>query len=359
MKAKCGLFALLFVLSSIVASAQFFVSSVDAVPPQPVTCVNDGVGTSSSTINLNWDWRQKIIDNFDNYYPTDTKPDFGSGSYIIFKGGAFDDFVIFYADKKFKLTATDTKVYISMVEVGNFYDMRVYKDSYQPPQNNTVTVSKGNNLQGYQLTGNHSCVYNARNVIYDTSYQNQGLNEYSSQKVPSTQVECDIIDVACWVGSLADNIVNSIQDFWNGIVQIFEKFIDFLSTVFIPSEDNLFATAFTDLQTYLNTKLGFLTYPFVFVSQQFSAILSGINGNGTGDLIHCERGQAVYDAICDGICAPNVFKDVPLCIRVAELERSAPTIWNIGIFVFRISVVVSLIELMRRKYMKVVSGGDE
>ena len=141
-------------------------------------------------------------------------------------------------------------------------------------------------------------------------------------------------------------------DIINGFACVMRNFGKFLGglirDLFVPTITQ-FNNHFNQLKDYMVNKLGFLSYPFVFISTQLNAILSAISVSGE---IHCTPGSTL--PACVGLCAPNLLSNQSVCIRMGALEERFPQLWTTIIWFVRLAVIVALIDLMRRKYMGIV-----
>ena len=126
--------------------------------------------------------------------------------------------------------------------------------------------------------------------------------------------------------------------------------MEFFSHLFIPGDDNLFVKAFDNINDYMHKKLGFLTYPFDFISSIFKTLFNEFR---LGAEISCKP-QLYMNSTCNPICAPNVFGSASLCFDIASLENTFPALWSSIIFVVRFCAALALVELMRVKYYSIV-----
>lgn len=202
-----------------------------------------------------------------------------------------------------------------------------------------------------------TCVTAVQNMTYASSWTG---NHFPTAVTPNpdSKVNCNWYDAACWVGQFSNNIINSLQDMWNSIVQMYTQFINFLTGLFVPSDQNIFLTFFSNLNTTMHQKLGFLTYPFDFVGQMGTQMMTLVNSTDKSEW-HCvPNGNGVGElGVCGGICVPNVLGSNQLCVmQVGELEQTWPALWNATIIIGRAAWIISIIELCRLKYFEVVKG---
>jgi len=132
----------------------------------------------------------------------------------------------------------------------------------------------------YQITGSAAynpvgaspiCVEFTKNVLYDTSFTDpkytNGPGWTSGVGGPSSGPSCSgITDVVCYMSNLFSSVGNSIAN-------AFQAFGVGLYSLFVPSGQQLSAD-WNAFSSTMQTKLGFLLWPFSFVTSLFSATLS-------------------------------------------------------------------------------------
>ena len=136
----------------------------------------------------------------------------------------------------------------------------------------------------------------------------------------------------------------------DGIIGIFERLIQFLTGLFVPSDENIFKTGFSDINTYLHYKLGFLTYPFDFVATQVSALMTIVNSDNK------MSGTILLSVVARGLFVPIIYWAIVRYVLIRVLLNTNFRNCGLLIFFLRLVVAVSLVELMRNKYMSVVKG---
>lgn len=169
----------------------------------------------------------------------------------------------------------------------------------------------------------------------------------------STTQRCEWHDALCWISQGITSIGNSISEFFNGFVKVIQNLMEFIGQLFVPGDDNIFLKSFNQLNDYMHKKLGFLTYPFDFLSSIFNTLMVVVDSDNKAEW-HCVAGSPHQARVCAGLCAPRVLGDSPLCLKFTQLETVFPPLWTSIIFVVRFCVVVGLVELMRVKYYSVV-----
>lgn len=231
-----------------------------------------------------------------------------------------------------------------------------------------------------------NCIFMTKNVGYDILGEFVSKNNWvtwGGQDYPVSQdtgdeiVEdppCDLVDVACHVRKGFSALTSFLQGFWDSVTNGFHSTIDILNSIFnyfqndfgtdmssiftslfIPSDDNIFVQAFDNLNNYMRAKLGILLYPFDFIGTIFGSLLTTLDVLDKSEW-HCnnqQSGGGFTNSICDGICAPNVLGNNSLCFKIGALEQAFPVLWQTMIWFLRIAVIGALIEMLRRKYMDI------
>lgn len=328
MKARCGLYALSFGLLCSALLTPFFASSASAWSGDLPECAD--------------------FPDFTSKLKQDSRYDKNKTAYLAFKRawtgppyyGAPAVFVVWditqqTSDNKITFYVSGSNRTVNLAP-GNL------SSAYVVENNGDLSPASGTGGGGFS---DFTCISVAQKVIYDTSWVSAGAQTFPTEKDGNLDpaVACGFADIPCWLGSLGTQIIGNIQDFWNGTVSIFEKLLQFLGAVFIPSDQNLFLNAFNTLNDYLQAKLGFLTFPVVFITDQFSALIS---------IVTTESGPPSYGY---AVCAPNIA-GTELCIDLLALQKTFPSIWDTGVIFLRISVMVVLIELMRKKHESITKG---
>lgn len=194
-------------------------------------------------------------------------------------------------------------------------------------------------------------------IVYPSFYEPhwQRLGNWTNISVSGiTQRPCQFHDVGCWVVRGISSVVDSIQSFFDNIKLLFLNFTEFLSHIFIPGDDNILSNFFDDFMELIKRKLGFLTFPFEF----FARILGSIVQNYGQDLSQpvCNADFNQQSSFCDGICANRVLGGSPLCFRIYYFESAFPLLWSVFIPILRVSLLITIIFLIRSKYLEVLSS---
>lgn len=146
-------------------------------------------------------------------------------------------------------------------------------------------------------------------------------------------------------------VVCKLKGIWEGIVSLPKKvadaFGDILKSLFVP-EDNYFKNWFDELSTYFNNKLGFLVYPFTFITDTLNRYL---NLEDTGH----------YVIFIPDIKAP-LFDTVIFSATsydLADLLKNSTFSYahNLWFAFLNFGVLVAFLNLCYRKYVSIF-GGD-
>lgn len=193
-----------------------------------------------------------------------------------------------------------------------------------------------------------TCIsYVSDNATYSSTWT--GPEDYTKAPPPSLEPEtCDTLDFVCWFGSFTSNVIDSMQDFWNGFVSIFTTFSMFIADIFIPGDDNIFVNAFDSINTYLRSKLGFLLFPLDFFAALFYELSQSWSNSST-----CLGNP--YPSFCR-IFIPKLLGDADLTIYFGVLEQYAPPLWDMAKYLMRIGLVIMMMFMYRQKYLEVVQS---
>lgn len=315
----------------------------------------------------------------------------------------FPDFLPVLKDEILKENFNDKTIYVGFVEYTPWVSSTAKKEyySYFNPasgsSNNPFYVlddgSKYSFIYGYgsslyeipkksvkslgtYSTANSFCLSASKGVRYAyldkttnihifidaKDYKNyKAINDFT-KTTPKYEGRCSVMDAFCWISKGISNIGESITEMFNGIVKLFENILEFFGNLFVPNDENIFVNTFTDLNENMRKKLGFLTFPFDFLGKLYQSISYSADNMNEG---HCFWGRkGPYSdptnwsgvPTCPEICAKKILGDADICINFGELERRIPEVWAVGINILRFGVLLSLIEILRRKYLSVVRG---
>lgn len=219
-----------------------------------------------------------------------------------------------------------------------------------------TNATGGTGMMFSGTSGDNECLASHSNIPRTTTF-NTNFGESTpidgTYTPPPVDGGCAPLDIGCWFADFIDVTVTTIQEAWSAFVDIFVGFSNWLGNLLVPDDGNIFLNAFTDLNDYMHNKLGFLTYPFVFIQAQITALMTIVDSDNK-DEWHCTGGGSSQYGVCSGLCAPNVLGSQGVCIRLSALEENFPTLWQTGVWFLRLAVVGVLIELMRNKYMSIV-----
>lgn len=244
-------------------------------------------------------------------------------------------------------------------KVGTQYGWRFTGSKSSVLLNSDGTYAGGTiNGQSGNQASDSICLQSQQGGTYDATWTSGGgvnIGGGGGTTEP-TRPDCDQWDMLCWFGSWTDQVVDGFQSFWNNFAKMFTDFSMFLADLFIPSDDNIVLNYFTDIFTALHDKLGFLTFPFDFVSSLIGGILGTWTWNSpsAGSNNSCAGGFGT-----PGWCTWS-FNDAlwgeDFTIDWGVMERHAPTVFNIGRAVAQATVVLMLIALLYKKYYSVVKS---
>lgn len=196
----------------------------------------------------------------------------------------------------------------------------------QPTAN--VTIPEGTTI----TSANTNCIYAAKNVVYESTWTWNKFSSYAGYKEGAdASASCTTLDFAC-----------KIKQAWEGVTDTFaavgEAIVYGIAQIFAP-DANQVKSDFDSLTDFMEEKFGFLTYPFVFISDIFNAF------NNTSNQ-WCTTTS----------CTKNFgnFYGQPFIIDITQLKTSVPTYYNWFVIVMRGMVVLALLLSLRQKFVKVL-----
>ena len=205
-------------------------------------------------------------------------------------------------------------------------------------QTHTVTPGNGSINQGSGTVTKITDVTCIRSITqlpvpyagtYDSSYD--GFQGYTNIEPEQGEAACNgILDVGCWIAKGFAGVANTVLDVIKAAFGLFSK-------LFLPDGAKL-STEFDNLQTSLTETMGFLTFPFDFVGDMFSA-LSGTSDNW------CTSSSCTKDF-------GNLFgHDFTVDFRQPATTYSSLWTWGLGLF--RGLIIFELMLAVLNKYRKV------
>lgn len=147
----------------------------------------------------------------------------------------------------------------------------------------------------------------------------------------STTSPCNgALDVGCWIAraftGVSDTFLNVMRAFTSAFVSFW-----------LPDTEAI-STSFSDLQTTLSTKLGFLTFPAVFLIDVFNAFNPSTSW------------------CTSTTCSKSFgnFYGAPFTLNFLTLKVVAPSMWDLLIGFVRGITIFSLIVMLRKKFIATV-----
>lgn len=178
-----------------------------------------------------------------------------------------------------------------------------------------------------------SCMYTAHNVGYDPSFLDL-YNKFSSSvqyQIVSGQT-CSSLNVGCWISKALSGISDTF-------VGWFEAAANFIGNLFIPNESDL-ADSWNNFSTFMQGKLGFLTYPFTFVIDVFDAFTTSTSG--------CTSSSCTYDF--------GNFYGHDFSVNFLAPKLISPSLFNYLLLVIQSLTVIALVYEVHKKYLEVVKS---
>lgn len=159
--------------------------------------------------------------------------------------------------------------------------------------------------------------------------------------------ECGIWDAACFMGKVIGDIVDTFQGLFDGMKNMFTALGEFIGGIFINEEGvNVFGQFWGNIFSGMHEKLGFLTFPFDFMS----SFLGSWNGAPTT----CVSVNGQYNSSCT-LDTSFIFGS-HLRIDFGTMEKHIPQLWTIAKWVTRAGLTVSMIFIVHRKYFETVES---
>jgi len=174
-----------------------------------------------------------------------------------------------------------------------------------------------------------SCVSYTENVKYSASWD--GKAYFTGTPNGISKVICAPTDIVC-----------KMKEVWGGVTETFsdvgKRIVDGIAAIFIP--DSMVLTEyFNEYNDTLQTKLGFLTFPFTMLVDIFNAI-----GN---DAAWCSTSS----------CTKNFgsLYGSDLVVDFATFSRDYTTQYNILVMMIRAVTLISLVFALKNKLKEVMS----
>lgn len=171
------------------------------------------------------------------------------------------------------------------------------------------------------------------NPVYATTYTG---NYYNANAVPNqTTAQCSPLDIACRIADVFQGVQNTFASVGQFIVKG-------IANIFIPSSTTV-QSSFNELNTFLVNKLGFLMYPFTFMTNLITAFNSTSNN------------------WCSETSCTKSFGNLwgaPFAINFLTLKQSLPDYWNWFIALLRGVAVITLIQGIYHATMRVLRGTE-
>jgi len=195
-------------------------------------------------------------------------------------------------------------------------------NSSTAPFSQTVTLSDFTCVNTYTKSDG--------NPVYSNSY----TGNYFGTSVPNQQgTTCDTFDIACKI----KDVFQGVQNTFASVGQFIVKGI---ANIFIPTQSQI-TEFFVDLNTFHNTKFGFLTYPINWTIDLFEELKDPSNDWCTQT--SCSRSFG------------NLF-GTPLAVDLYTMKNSFPTYWNAIIVIIRGTIVFTLILTIKNALMRLLRG---
>lgn len=192
------------------------------------------------------------------------------------------------------------------------------------------TVGGGGSIstsrQGFNTTA-VGCVEVAHNVDYMSSWT---YTQFTQNINAGDEITCSTFDIACHIAAT----FRSIGDTFNAVGQ---AIVRGFAALFAPDMTEI-QNSFSDFNTFMQQKLGFLVFPIVFLVDSINSFSDTTNQ-------WCSSSSCVKNL--GNMLGGN------LTIDFNALKNTMPSIWTFFISTMRGLIVVALVLGIRRKYMEV------
>lgn len=168
------------------------------------------------------------------------------------------------------------------------------------------------------------CVVVAHEVQYDDSWPFTAF--IANQSYGDENKKCKVTDLMCILAKAANSIENAFQAVGMAIVQA-------IGYIFAPDGEQL-ANLWDEFYDWMQLKLGFLIYPFEFITGVFNAFTSGSSW--------CNSSS----------CTKNFgnFMGRNFTINLGQTQQTMPTLWTWFVAMIRGITIVTLLLAVRHKY---------
>jgi hypothetical protein len=143
---------------------------------------------------------------------------------------------------------------------------------------------------------------------------------------------CKATDLGCWIAKAFQGVQDTLSSVALAIA-------GFIAQIWLPDGDQI-TTDFNEFQSFLVNKLGFLTYPFTFIVDMFTAF-----GNTTNSWCNTNS------------CSKNFgnFFGKSFTLDLNAPATVYPTLWAYFLNLIRGITVLGLILAVRQKYMRITN----
>lgn len=203
--------------------------------------------------------------------------------------------------------------------------------AYNISVGSTFTMTSVNGGRGFVIGNDrYDSEVGAINVDYAASWDFAHMTNhvpYGTDGAPG----CGTLDIGCWVGKLTSG-------FTNGIKELFGLMVDAFKWLWVP-DGSVIKSSFDDLNTFMNNKLGFLAYPYTFLSN----LLNSFNSSSSW----CNSTSCVKNF-------GNLFGHA-FTVNLGQTAATMPTLWTWFTAMLRGILVLTLILAIRQKYRQVTA----
>lgn len=312
------------------------------IPHQAHAWTGDFQTPSYQSYIEQWDWPRAMSKGYiynaysDGDYPPATYPDFDpeNTSYIIVqKPTGSTDLIIYFTKSdqdKIIIKSDENGNYITSTRADGllFYAQIADRPKTFFPNNYYLDASDSNSTTtkiysiGYPLGSN--------NIAYDSTYSGRTYNNKIGYTSSDSPISCSPLDFGCWITKAFDGVTDTLKKFGQAMLKPFVW-------LWIPDTTQIKAQ-FDDTNAMLIEKLGFLSFPFVFLGDVISAF--------TNNTLWCTDGNCKIDT-------GNLFGS-NFTIDIMALKNMNSDLYNATVIIMRGVLIMITISAVYHAYMRVI-----
>lgn len=181
------------------------------------------------------------------------------------------------------------------------------------------------------------------------------LDEGGNPEEPYTP-PCSTWDVACWFGSVIGTVTDTLASLGAMIANAFKALGEWIANLIVPNDsDGSFTSSlqahFNSINDAMHEKLGILLFPFDALTEFGNALMEPINIFGSDT--SCAGNSGVPE-FCTGMFAISDGQGHNWAIGIGGLERAMPQLFAMVKFVLQVSLFFGIVYMLQHKYFSIV-----